>query len=301
MNRQLIIGAVFVLAVIAYNSMFIVNEPEIAVKFKFGEIVKTDYEPGLHFKWLVANSVLKFDRRIQGLDAAPERFITSEKKDVLVDSFVKWRIIDVTTFYTATRGDMRRAEQRLSDIIKDGLRAEFAKQTLKEVVSGGRTQIMDSLIAASVTSDDDSTRQRNISENVASSLGIKIEDVRIKRIDLPDEVSHSVYERMRAERSRIASELRSEGSQASEEIRAKADRQASVIRAKAYSESEVLKGEGDRESAQVYANAFESNVEFYEFYRSLQAYRTTFRNKEDLLILDSNSDFFEYFDGPTKK
>ncbi|MEM1091018.1 MAG: protease modulator HflC [Pseudomonadota bacterium] len=276
----IIVGAL--VAILLYLSAFTVSEVEYAAKFRLGEVVRTDFEPGLHWQLPIVNNVRKFDRRILTLDAQPERFITSEKKDVIVDSFVKWRISDVRDFYTATGGgDLVRARQRLSQIIADGLRAEFAKRTLQEVISTEREEIMQSLVVRA--------------SGVASSLGIEIVDVRVKRIDLPDQVSSSVFSRMRAERKEVANELRSEGNEEAEKIAAGADRERTVLLAESQRDAERIRGEGDAQAANLYAQAYERDREFYSFYRSLQAYRQTFGNGGDVMMLDSTSEFFDYF------
>ncbi len=269
-------------AILIYLSAFTVSEIEYAAKFRLGEIVATDFEPGLHWQVPLINNVRKFDRRILTLDAAAQRFITFEKKDLIVDSFVKWRIDDPHDFYVATGGDQNRARARLSAIIADGLRSEFSKRTLKAVVSTDREEIMSTLaVRASET---------------AASLGIMIVDVRIKRIDLPDEVSSSVYGRMRAERAEVANQLRSQGREEAEKISANADREAQVILAEAHRDGELIRGEGDARSTELYAVAYEKNREFYAFYRSLQAYQRTFGNSRDVMLLDARSEFFNYFD-----
>lgn len=274
-----ILGIVIVLLV--WTSLYTVSETELAIKFRLGEIIQTDIEPGLHVKMPLVNNVRKFEGRIMTLDAEPERYLTSEKKDVIVDSFVKWRISDATRFYTATRGDEFVARQRLGQIIKDGLRSEFAKRTLREVVTDQRGEIMSILRE---------TADRNTDE-----LGISVVDVRIKRIDLPEEVSESVYARMRAERSRVANELRAEGREEAEQIRAEAERRRTVILAEAYREAEGIRGEGDAKATEIYAKAFSDDPEFYSFSRSLKAYRETFQDPSDLFVLDPSSDFFDYF------
>ncbi|MBU1192627.1 MAG: protease modulator HflC [Gammaproteobacteria bacterium] len=267
-------------------SMFIVYEWERAVLLQLGEIVRTDFKPGLHFKWPFINNVRKFDARILTLDVEPERFLTSEKKNVIVDSFVKWRIDDLTRFYTAVLGDEAQARQRLDQIIKDGMRGEFSKRSLTEVVSGERTQIMNVLTGSAAQQ--------------AKDLGISVIDVRIKRIDLPADVNSAVYRRMEAERTRVAKDFRSRGFEASERIRADADRQRQVILAEAYRDSEQVRGEGDAQAADIYAKAFSKNAEFYALYRSLNAYREAF-GKQDLLVIEPDSEFFEYFkDGKGK-
>lgn len=262
-------------------AMFSVKEWERAVLFRFGEIVRTDYQPGLHFKIPLINNVRKFDARIQTLDADPERYLTAEKKNVIVDSFVKWRIDDVSVYYTAMGGDPMRANQRLSQIIKDGLRGEFGKRTIQEVVSGERKQIMDILTLNAA--------------DQAAGFGIKVVDVRIKRIDLSEEVSSSVFRRMEAERDRVAKELRSQGAETAEIIRAEAERKRTVILAEAYREAEHQRGEGDAKAADIYAKAYNQNKEFYAFYRSINAYKDSFSNKGDVMVIEPDADFFKYF------
>lgn len=272
---------VVVLVVLASTSLYVVNERELAIKFRLGEIVTSNIEPGLHWQTPFVNNVRKFDARIQTLDAEPERYLTGEKKNLIVDSFVKWKINDVANFYTATGGDVARANLRLSQIIKDGLRGEFAKRTIKEAVSGERQQIMDLI-----------TVQAN---QQAETFGIKIVDVRIKRIDFPSDISDSVYRRMRAERQRVAKDLRSRGAEQAEIIRAEADRERTVLSASAYRDSEKLRGEGDASATSIYAKAYGRDLEFYSLYRSLNAYRSTFVSKSDVLVFEPNSEFFKYF------
>jgi membrane protease subunit HflC len=267
--------------VIASFAIFTVSEREKAILFRFGEIVKTDFQPGLHWQTPFVNNVRKFDSRIQTLDAEPERYLTGEKKNLIVDSFVKWRIKDVANYYTATGGDAVRANLRLSQIIKDGLRGEFAKRTIKEAVSGERLQIMNLI-----------TEQAN---KQAEQFGIEIVDVRIKRIDFPPEISDSVYRRMRAERVRVAKDLRSRGAESAEKIRAEADRQRTVITADAFRDAEILRGEGDAAATGIYAKAYGRDIEFYSLYRSLNAYKRTFSSKSDILVIQPDSEFFKYF------
>jgi membrane protease subunit HflC len=276
-----LLGVAAVLAIILIFSLFTVRETETAIRFRLGEIVDADYEPGLHWKVPIINNIQKFDARVQTLDTDPERFLTVEKKNVIVDSFVKWRIAEVGRFYTAVAGDPTRANLRLDQIIKDGLRSEFSKRTLQEVVSGDRRQIMDILSSTA--------------SNEAQQLGINVLDVRIKRIDLPAEVSNSVFQRMRAERERVAKDFRSRGAEAAERIRADADRQRTVILAEAYRDAERTRGEGDAKAAEIYANAYNKNADFYSFYRSLNAYRGTFGSKNDIMVLQPDSKFFQYF------
>lgn len=270
--------------VFAAFSVFTVKEWERAILFRFGEIVRTDFAPGLHFKWPLINNVRKFDGRIMTLDAEPERYLTAEKKNVIVDAFVKWRIEDVSKYYTAMGGDEVRANIRLSQIIKDGLRAEFGKRTIQEVVSGERKEIM-AILAVNA-------------DTIAHNFGINVVDVRLKRIDLPEDISTSVYRRMEAERARVAKDLRSRGAEAAERIRADADRQRTVIIAEAYREAEQLRGEGDAKAAEIYANAFSKDPEFYSFYRSINAYQRAFSQKSDIMLLEPDNDFFKYFKDP---
>lgn len=266
---------------IASMSFFIVDETELAIKFRLGEIVETDYQPGIYAKLPFVNNVRKFDRRIMTLDAQPERYLTLEKKNVIVDAFIKWRISDVASYYKTMGGNARNAGQRLSQVIKNGLRDEFGKRTIQEAISGERAEIMN-VITAQI-------------EEQASQFGIEVVDVRIKRIELPPEVSGSVYQRMEAERSRVAKELRSQGAEAAERIRADADRRRTVILAEAYRDSERLRGEGDAKAAEIYAKAFSKDPEFYALYRSLNAYQNVFSNEGDVLVLDPKSEFFKYF------
>jgi membrane protease subunit HflC len=265
---------------IASFSLFKVYEWERVVLFRLGEIVRTDYDPGLHVMIPVINNVRKFDARVLTLDVEPERFLTAEKKNVIVDSFVKWRIDDVTRFYTAVLGDEAQARQRLDQIIKDGMRGEFSKRTINDVISGERSRIMSALAVSA--------------NQQAKELGIAIVDVRIKRIDLPPDVNSAVYRRMEAERTRVAKDFRSRGFEASERIRADADRQREVILAEAYRDAEGIRGEGDARAADVYAKAYSKNAEFYSLYRSLNAYRAAFGGN-DLLVIEPDSEFFQYF------
>ncbi len=275
-----LVGGLIGLLVIA-SSLFTIKEWELAIKFRLGEIVRSDYQPGLHWMVPILNNVRKFDSRILTLDAEPARFLTKEKKDVIVDSFVKWRISDVAKFYRAAGGNELNASRLLSETINDGLRGEFGKRTIQEVVSGERREIMDVL-----------TKE---ADQKADEFGIEIVDVRVKRIDLPPEVSSSVHGRMRAERERVARELRSEGSEQAERIMADADRQRTVILADAYRESEQIRGDGDAQAAETYAEAYDRNREFYSFYRSLNAYQKVFDTGSDMIILEPDSEFFQYF------
>lgn len=280
-NKLFILIAVLVVVLGVGASVFTVKEWERAILFQFGEIVRTDYKPGLHFKIPLINNVRKFDSRVMTLDAEPERYLTAEKKNLIVDAFVKWRIEDIKQYYTAMGGDAERTNVRLSQIIKDGLRAEFGKRTIQEVVSGERKEVMEVLATNT--------------EAQAKNFGIRVVDVRIKRIDLPEDISTSVYRRMEAERARVAKDLRSRGAEAAERIRADADRQRTVIVAEAYREAEQLRGEGDAKAADIYAAAFKRDPEFFSFYRSVNAYRDSFKDKGDVMLLAPDSDFFKYF------
>jgi membrane protease subunit HflC len=285
------LGSVLVLAIgiliVLSLSLFTVAQYQNAIVFQFGEVVRVVQKPGLYFKVPLVQNVRNFDVRIRTLDARePERFITSEKKNVLVDSFVKWRIIDVKQYYISVAGDEVRAQTRLAQTVNDDLRAQFGKRTVHDVVSGQRDQIMEIL--------------RTKADQDARAIGVQVLDVRLKRVDLPQEVSESVYKRMEAERKRVANELRSTGAGEAEKIRAEADRQKEVILAEAYRDAQRGKGEGDAKATAIYAGAFGENPEFYAFYRSLDAYRGSLRNKSDLMILDPNADFFKYFKAPAK-
>jgi membrane protease subunit HflC len=276
-----VIGALIGLAMLASASLYTVDQRENALVFQLGEVRDVVTTPGLHMKWPLIQNIRYFDTRILTLDdPEPLRFITSEKKPVLVDSFVKWRIVDVKQFYISVQGDEQRAAKRLQQTISDGLQAEFGKRTVHDVVSGEREAIMDLM--------------REKADQDARKIGVQIIDVRLKRVDLPQEVSESVYRRMEAERKRVANELRSTGSAEGERIRADADKQREVILAEAYRDAQRIKGEGDAKASALYAQAFQQNPEFYSFYRSMEAYRSSLRNKGDLLLLEPNSDFFKY-------
>lgn len=276
-----VIVAVAALLVILSMSVFTVGETERAIKFQLGEIVAVDFKPGIHFKFPFINNVKKFDARILTMDSTPERFLTAEKKNVIVDSFVKWRVADVKTFYTSVAGDASQANIRLDQIIKDAFRSEFSKREIKQLVSTDRSVIREALIT-------------NVSPQ-ALKLGIDIVDVQVKRIDLPNEVSSSVYQRMEAERARVAREFRSQGSEAAERIRADADKQREIILANAYRDSEVLRGEGDAQAADIFAKAYGEDSEFYAFYRSMIAYKQSLGKSGNIMVLEPDSDFFKFF------
>ncbi len=281
-----IIIPVVLLAVVAYFSLFRVQEYEQAIVFQFKEIQRSDYEPGLHFMIPVINTVKKFETRLLNLDQEPQRFLTVEKKDVIVDYYAKWIIADVRKFYVATRGgDVHYATGLLGQRINRALRDEFGKRTVQEVVAGERGEILDVVQTATAQIHDE--------------LGISVIDVRTKRIDLPEEVSNSVYARMRAERTRVAKDFRARGEEAAERIRANADREREIILANAYKDAETTRGEGDARATDIYARSFGEDEEFYTLYRSLNAYRTSFSNNSDILLLEPDSDFFKYFNNST--
>jgi len=280
--RILIVLAIFV--AVASMSLFRVYEQERAILFQLGKIQRFDFVPGLYFKIPFVQNVEKFDIRLQTIDAEPQRFLTGEKKDVIVDSFARYRISDIVQYYVSTGGDARRAGILLYQKINDALRSEFGKRTVKEVVSGERGAIM--RIVTEVANE------RGV------ELGMEVVDVRLKRIDLPAEVSQNVYERMRSERARVAREFRARGEKEAITIKADADRSRTVVAANAYREAETMRGEGDAKATKIYAKAYNRNVEFYDFYRSLSAYRTSFQNGGDVFLLDPDSEFFKYFSNP---
>ena len=284
-NLGLFLTVLVVLLVVLSGSLFTVDQRQSALVFQLGEVVSVKTKPGLYFKLPLVQNVRYFDTRILTLDTAdPERFITSEKKNVLVDSFIKWRVVDPKQFYVSVGGDESRAAIRLNQAVNDGLRAEFGKRTINDVVSGGRDEIM-SLIRAKADQD-------------ARKIGVEVVDVRIKRVDLPESVSENVYRRMEAERKQVANELRSTGAAEAEKIKADADKQKDVIVAEAYRDAQRVKGEGDAKASAVYAGAYGKNAEFYAFYRSMQAYRESFKSKSDVMVLDPSSDFFKYMKNP---
>ena len=286
MNRTILLILVAVLGFVGVSSLFIVTETEYAIKFQLGRIVKSDYGPGIHVKAPFINNVRKFDNRLLTLDTNPEQMLTSEQKFVAVDSFVKWRIIDVERFYTSTQGNERVALNRLDSIVKDRIRNEIARRKLVEVISEQRVSTMQDI---AITANE-----------AAAEFGIQIDDVRIKAIELPDDVRESVFRRMAADRQKEANLLRFEGREAAERIRADADREARVILAEAERDGQKLRGEGDARSTEIYANAFGEDEEFYAFTRSLQAYGNSFGNSTDVMVLNPTSSFFDYFGGDTE-
>ena len=279
----IIIAAVFF---ILSTALYTVSETETAIKLRLGEIVSVEKEPGLKFKTPFVNNVVKFDNRVQTLDAPSERFLTGEKKNVIVDSYVKWRIIDAEKFYKSTGGNLARTNNRLAQIIKTGLKSEFSKRTIADVVSGERSEIMTSIA--------------KLAKKDIGDFGIEIIDVRIKRIDLSQEVSNSVYRRMQAERNRVAKEFRSKGAEEAEIIQAAADKKRTIILADAYRDSEIIRGEGDAISASNYAQAYSQNADFYSFYRSLESYKKSFSGQNDILVLNPNTEFFRHFNPEAK-
>jgi membrane protease subunit HflC len=285
--KIMFLGVILVIMGIAVSSsVFVVNQWETALKLRLGEIIDSDYQPGLHFKLPIVNNVVKFDSRIQSLDSRPERYITAEKKFVIVDSYAKWRISNVAQYYRSTGGSSATTARLLSERINTVLRDEFGIRTIQEVISGDRSEIMELL-------------SKNADEQ-ASALGVEIVDVRVKKIDFPPEVSSSIFDRMRTERERVARELRAQGAEEAEKIRADAERQRTEILAEAYRESEVIRGEGDAIAAETYASAFEKNADFYSFWRSLTAYRDVFASGSDMMVLEPDSEFFRFMNQKSK-
>ena len=286
MSRQNLIGTVIFLAfVILSNSVFVISETQRGVLLKFGEVVNSDLEPGLHFKIPFVDSVRKFDGRILTVDSTPERFFTQEQKQLIVDSYAKFRVVDTAKYYTATSGEEFRAAALLSQRINDDLRNQVAGRSVQEVVSGERDQLMDAVKA-------------RLNETVLTELGVEVIDVRVKKIDLPNEVSQSVYRRMNAEREKEARELRSEGKEIAEGMRAEADRKVTVIEAEAFRDAEIIRGDGDATATRIYAESFNRDPEFYAFIRSLNAYQETFANGGDIMLLQPDSQFFQYLRDP---
>ena len=277
---NILMGAVVALILLSL-SLFVVDQRQVAIVFQLGEMVSVKTDPGLYFKVPLMQNVHYFDSRILTLDTVePERFITAEKKNVLVDSFVKWRIVDVKQYYVSVGGDEVRAKTRLMQTVNSSMREEFGKRTIHEVVSGEREKIM--------------TVLREKTDADARKIGVQVLDVRLKRVDFPLEISESVYRRMDAERKRVANELRASGAAEGEKIKADADKQREVILAEAYREAQKTKGEGDAKASALYAAAFGRNAEFYSFYRSMEAYKQSFRSKSDVMVLDPSSAFFKY-------
>lgn len=274
-------SGLLLLLVLVSSSVYVVGEAEKAIKFRLGEIVDTDLKPGLHFKIPFINKVKTYDARLLTLESKPERFLTSEKKNVIVDYFAKWKIKDVAKYYTSVQGDAVQANIRLEQIVQAAMKGEFSKRTIREVVSSERGQIRDILIdTANPTADE---------------MGIDIMDIRIMRVELPGEVSSSVFRRMEAERARVARDFRSRGAEMAERIRADADRQREVILGNAYRDAELIRGEGDATAADIYAQAYGKDRNFFSFYRSLTAYKQSLQKEGDTIILEPDSEFFQYF------
>jgi len=272
-----------ILAILVSSSLYVINETEFAIKLRLGEVVAIEETPGLKFKTPFVNNVVFFDNRIQTLDASSEAFLTVEKKNVIVDSYVKWRIVDVRKFYTSTGGLLVSANTRLSQNNQDALRGEFSKRTIKEVISDDREAIMKSV-------------KSKLEEIAYNEYGIEVIDVRIKRIELSEEVRNSVYSRMETERKGLANKIRSEGSEEAEKIQATADKERTIILANAYKESEKIRGDGDAKASNNYAIVYSKDPEFYKFYRSLESYIKSFEKQQDILVLTPDSGFFNYFD-----
>ena len=286
-NILSLIGLLVLLAVVS-SSVYIVNQYERAVVLRFGALVSSDVEPGIHLKFPLTDKVRRFDGRLLTADMSPESFYTVENKRLVVDSYIKWRIKDVDTYYRTTSGDERLAADRLSQRVADGLRNQFGRRTLHDVVSGKRDELMAEL-------------KSTINETANDLLGIEVVDIRVKRIDFPPEVSQSVFARMAADREKEAREYRAQGKEQAEVIRADADRQKVVLEANAFRDAERLRGEGDGKAAAIYATAYSKDPEFYAFTRSLNAYRKSFGGKDDLIVLDPKSDFFRYLNDPQGK
>jgi membrane protease subunit HflC len=285
MNRfYAVIMGLVVVVVAVFASTFTVHVTERAIKLELGDVVAADYEPGLHFKIPLYQTVYRFDDRILTMDAAPDRVLTVEKKNLIVDAFVKWEIIDTVLFFESTGGNEDRARSRLHEFVKNQLYDEFGKRTINEVVSGERAEIM-------------STVQRVVDEK-AADLGINVVDVRIKKVELPEGVREPVYQRMEKERNAVAQRFRAEGQEEAQRIRAEANREVEEILAQAYREAESIRGEGDARAADIYAQAYQRDPEFYSFYRSLLAYENSFQGGRDALVLEPDSEFFDYFRSP---
>jgi membrane protease subunit HflC len=278
--------AAFIALLLLSSTIFVVDQRQYAIVFALGEVKQVISQPGLHFKLPPPfQNVLFLDKRILTFDTPDaDRFITAEKKNILVDAFLKWRITDPKLYFVSFGGDEKRALDRMSQILKAALNDEITKRTVREVISGERGKVMDAI--------------RTKVADEAQQIGVAIIDVRLKRVDYVDQINASVYDRMKAERTRVANELRSTGAAESEKIRADADRQRTVLLAEAYRDAEKMRGEGDAKASQIYAEAFGQNPEFYKFYRSLEAYRASFKTRSDLMVIDPNSEFFKYFKGP---
>ncbi len=290
MNQRAFSGlaAIIVLTLVAYNTLFVISERERAVQLRFGQVVRENIEPGLHWKFPMVDRVRIFDGLLQTMDVPSERFLTLEKKAVVVDSYIKWRIHDVYAFYKATAGDLMRANTLLGQRAESRMRNKFGGLTLNEVVSGQRDQLMDDIT-------------QSLDRVARTELGISVVDVRVKRIDLPPQVSDSVFERMSSEREKEAQEYRSKGMEIAEGIMANADREKRILLANAYKKAQILRGEGDAKAAEIYAEAYRQDPEFYAFYRSLQAYKESFSNPHDMILVEPDNDFFKYLNSTTGK
>ncbi len=285
--KLLIAIAILVLGIIGSASVFTVNETEKAILFKWGKIQRADYDAGLQFKLPFITNVRKFDKRIQTFDAKPEDYLTEEKKILVVDSFIQWQIDDVKAFYVSMSGDMAIAQERIATIVKEGLRNEFGKRNMYEVISGERHVIMDDI--------------NKLANKDVKSFGVRIVDVRIKRIEFPPKVSNKIFRRMETERTRIAKELRAQGNESAAKITSEADRQVTILKADAFKQAETIRGEGDAKASDIYALAYGKNTEFFTFYRSLNAYQNAFSNASDIMVIEPDSDFFSYFKNTQKK
>ena len=273
-----IFGAVAL--VILNLSAFTINERELAIKLQVGEVVQADYEPGLHFKIPFYQTIRKFPKRIMTINERPERIFTAERLAMDVDFFVKWRIIDTVNFYISTGGSFRVANDRISEIIKNAIVTEFGKRTVKEAISVERAELMRDMLATATTT--------------AKGLGVELVDVRVKQVEFPDDVRNSVYQQMREERGRIAAERRAQGMEVSEEKRSTADKERTIILANANKDSQIIRGEGDAKAAEIYANAYNQDPEFYAFYRSIDAYRNSIGSANDIMVIDPDNEFFQY-------
>ncbi|MCM2972852.1 protease modulator HflC [Larsenimonas suaedae] len=304
-NRALVIIAVLAVAAwIANSSMYIVNETQRAIKLRFGEVVQADIQPGLHFKWPLLNTVRTFDGRVMSLDASASRYLTKDKKAVIVDSYVKWKIIDPQSYYEATSGDEQMAERLIAPRVDERLRNEFGKLELSDIVADRSVAAAQQKKEAKPETEEATKEEtmdkptNDLDAAMRNELGVAILDIRVKRIDLPSEVSQAVYERMRSERHREAQRYRAEGRQEAEEIKAKADQQSKALLADAREKSETIRGQGDAQAATIYANAYTQNEDFFRFYRSLESYRDSFgKQSNNMLVLSPDSKFFQYFNG----
>ena len=280
MNMRSGVVLVIFSLVILNLTAFTVNERELAIKLQVGEVIKSDYEPGLHFKIPFYQTIRKFPKRIMTINERPERIFTAERLAMDVDSFVKWRIIDTVDFYISTGGSFRVANDRISEIIKNAIVTEFGKRTVQEAISVERAELMRDMLANATST--------------AEGLGVELVDVRVKQVEFPDDVRNSVYQQMREERGRIAAERRAQGMEVSEEKKSTADKERTIILANANKDSEIIRGEGDAKAAEIYANAYNQDPEFYAFYRSIDAYRNSIGTSNDIMVIDPDNEFFQY-------